>query len=216
MCAEAAGMTFLLREINNEGDYRHLNGDTPMRQNLGRLLEGWQPTSNNWEPQTAVVKLIFYGLPSKTTRRDLTTHNVVDFLSMKLGCPCIAKVPFCCHSHSVMRDIVTVPPSERLWNNSCEIQRIWSVFCQPLCQNLEIGHWVLPKGANDARQQHLGNQKDRRGCNGRSWIIIFYWVSNNLSHNSKNHFKGVAHCDASVLEKGNESLPLFYSWLKAY
>lgn len=39
-CADAVGMTFLLCEINNEGDYRHLDGDTQMRQNPGRLLEG--------------------------------------------------------------------------------------------------------------------------------------------------------------------------------
>lgn len=44
MLSEAAGMTFLLREINNEGDYRHLDGDVQMRQNPGRLLEGLQPT----------------------------------------------------------------------------------------------------------------------------------------------------------------------------
>lgn len=71
-------MTFPLSAINNEGDYRHLGGDTQMRQNPGRLLEGRQPTSNNVEAQTAVVKLIFYGLSSKECKEVFPSHCVLD------------------------------------------------------------------------------------------------------------------------------------------
>lgn len=37
------------------------------------------------ELQTAVEKLIFYGLPSKAARRD-RSHYVVDYISMKVVC----------------------------------------------------------------------------------------------------------------------------------
>lgn len=47
----AASVTFQLSEINNEGDYRNHTEDThKWEKPPGRVLEGWQPASNNGGP----------------------------------------------------------------------------------------------------------------------------------------------------------------------
>lgn len=153
MCTEAAGMTFLLCEINNEGDYRHLNGDTQMRQNPGRLLEGWQPTSNNGEPQTAVVKLIFYGLPSNTTRRDLTivTTRLTIYLQ-NWGVP-VLKICTSYHSHNIMRETTLSQEGREseiiLYIVPVDFTALKLLFCE------SDETLLLPKEAIMPRQQHL-------------------------------------------------------------
>ncbi len=186
MCAKAAGMTFLLREINIEGDYRHLDGDTQMRQNPGRLLEGWQPTSNNRELQTAVLKLIFYGSPSKTARRDLATQDVVDVMSTKLRF---------LHTESMRRLSYLlyneghgdcIEPLERVQNNSCQIQSC-IVYA-----NLPALTWCCEwNGKLGLPNETSNNWGARKTIQRRNWrpimtfiqIQIFCWVYNKLSNN---------------------------------
>lgn len=74
------GVTFQLRQINNEGDHRSLGGDAQTRRSPGRVWEDWQPASNTPQPPTAVLELLLHVLQS---RRRLATwltfyqHSVV-------------------------------------------------------------------------------------------------------------------------------------------